>query len=94
MTKAELQELEERPMDMQHYYPCHTQTIELERAVKGMTAAADAVCGAERRDGFIRDRVLHLELVPRINSKQDLTGMSTLSPSSLTNVADESAERP
>ena len=37
-----------------------------------MTAAADAVCGAERRDGFIRGRDLHVELMPRINSKQDL----------------------
>ena len=42
------------------------------RAVKEVTAAADAVCGADRRDGFIRGRALHVELVPKIKSKQDL----------------------
>ena len=39
-------------------------------------AAAEAVCGAERRDDFIRGRALHLWLVPRINCKQDLAGVS------------------
>ena len=59
------------------YYPCHTQAVE--RVVKEVTAAAGAVSGAERRDGFIRGRALHVELVPKINSKQDLAGISKLS---------------
>ena len=54
-------------------YPCYTQAIE--RAVE-VTAAAEAVCCAERRDDFIRGRALHLWLVPRINCKQDLAGVS------------------
>ena len=51
LTKADLLEFMGRPMEV-NYYPCHTQAIE--RAVKEVTAAADAVCGADRRDGFIR----------------------------------------
>ena len=58
------------------YYCNHTQGIE--RAVKEVTAAAESVYGAERRDGFIRGRAAHRELVPCINSKKDFTGLSKL----------------
>ena len=51
------------------YFPCHTQAIE--RAVKEVTAAAAAVCGADRRDGFIRGRAKHIELMPKMNIKKD-----------------------
>ena len=51
------------------YIPCHTQAIE--RAVKEVTAAAGAVCGAKRRDGFIRGREKHIEMIPEINRKKD-----------------------
>jgi len=44
-----------------------------------MTAAAGAVCGHARREGFIQGRALHLELVPQLNSKQDLAGIGQLS---------------
>ena len=73
LSKSDLLEFMERPMEVK-YFPCHTQAIE--RAVKEMTAAAGAVYGAERRDGFIRGRAQHIELIPRINSKQDLIGMT------------------
>ena len=43
-----------------------------QEAVKEVTGAARAVYGADRRDGFIRGRALHWELMPKINSKQDL----------------------
>ena len=53
LTKTELLDFVERPMEVE-YIPCHTQAIE--RAVKEVTAAASAVCGAERRDRFIRGK--------------------------------------
>ena len=59
------------------YFCCHTQGIE--RAVKEVTTAAESVFGEERRDGFIRGRAAHRELVPVINSKHDLIGMGKLS---------------
>ena len=68
----QLLEFMERPMEVE-YIPCHTQAIE--RAVKEVTAAANAVCGEDRRDGFIRGRAEHIELVPYINSKKDLMAM-------------------
>jgi hypothetical protein len=43
-----------------------------------VTAAAEAVFGEERRDGFIRGRAAHRELVPSINSKKDLAGLANL----------------
>ena len=58
-------------------YPWHTQVIE--RAVEEDTAAADAVCGADRRDGIITERALHVEQVPKINSKEDLVDISKFS---------------
>ena len=69
MTIDQIEKIQEAPMKAE-YFPCHTQGIE--RAVKEVTAAASAVYGADRRDGFIRGRALHRELMPKINSKQDL----------------------
>ena len=68
LTNTELLEFVERPMEVESI-PCHTQAIE--RAVKEVTAAAGAVCGAERRDGFIRGRAKHIEMIPKMNSKKD-----------------------
>ena len=59
------------------YFPCHFQRIE--RVVKEVTAEPGAVCGAEQRDGFIRGRVKHVEMVPKINSKQDFFMNSNIS---------------
>ena len=67
-SKEQLLEFVEKPMEVA-YIPCHTQAIE--RAVKEVTAAAGAVCGAVRRDGFIRGRAKHIEMMPRMNSKKD-----------------------
>ena len=46
ITTAELEKFRECPMEVE-YFPCHTQMIE--RAVKEVTAAAGAVCGAEHK---------------------------------------------
>ena len=44
ITTAELEKFRESPLEVE-YFPCQTQMIE--RAVKEVTAAAGAVCGAE-----------------------------------------------
>lgn len=80
MTKEELEQLRVQPLEVE-YFPCHTQAIE--RAVKEVTAACSAVCGPERRDGFIRGRALHRELMPRLNSKQDMSRLGQLGNMSL-----------
>ena len=36
-------------------FPCHTQSVE--RCVKLVTDASNAVCGEKSRDGFIRVRL-------------------------------------
>ena len=93
LTRAELEAFSETPMVVE-YACCHTQAIEravkevipeelffeFERC-NGMqvTGACCAVCGQERRDGYIRGRALHCELMPKINSKKDLALLSQLS---------------
>ena len=59
LTKSQLLEFIRTPMEVE-YIPCHTQAIE--RAVKEVTAAANAVCWEDRRDGFIRGRAEHIKL--------------------------------
>ena len=76
LTKIELEKHREKPMEVE-YFPCHTQATE--QAVKEVTAACSAVCGAERRDGFICGRALHRELMPHLNSKQDLASLGNKS---------------
>lgn len=66
LTKAEREEFKKRPMEAE-YFPCHTQATA--RALREVAAAADSICGSERRDDFIWGRAHHVELVPRINSK-------------------------
>lgn len=58
------------------FYPCHSQGVE--RVVKEVTAASAAVFGFERRDGFIRGRAAHRELMPVLSSKKDLVDMQRI----------------
>ena len=51
MPADQVRSFEERWMEVPKYL-VHGQAVE--RAVKGVTAAASAVCGAERRDGWVR----------------------------------------
>lgn len=46
--------------------------------VKEVTAASAAVYGYERRDGFIRGRAAHRELMPMFCSKQDLVNLQQI----------------
>ena len=52
------------------YYPLHTQLCV--RVVKQVTEAAAAVYGFQRRDGFIRARIEHRDVVPNLKFKKDL----------------------
>ena len=49
--------------------PCHTQAVE--RCVKMVTEASTAVCGAERRDGYIKVQMASRGTVPFFNTKRD-----------------------
>ena len=69
LTKEEIKAFRNEPM-LVPYYCLHTQGIE--RAVKEVTAASEAVYGFERRDGFIRARAENRELMPKLSSKKSL----------------------
>ena len=43
-----------------------------------MTEAATAVCGPEKRDGYVRAEVVHREVMPKFQSKKDLKNLFTV----------------
>lgn len=49
--------------------PCHTQAVE--RCVKTVTKASGAVCGADRRDGYIKVQLESRGLMPFFHTKRD-----------------------
>ena len=55
------------------YRPGHGQSME--RAVKQVTRACEAVFGEVARDGFIRAGVASRQVMPKNSSKKDLTRM-------------------
>ena len=87
LTKAQLREVVDKPMVIP-YYPIHTQSTEraVKQVLLNkssmlvtnlniylqVTEAAAAVCGPEKRDGYVRARVAHREVMPKFQSKQDL----------------------
>lgn len=50
-------------------FPCHTQGTE--RCIKLVTQASAAVCGEERRDGFIHARLHSRKIMKRFNNKAE-----------------------
>ncbi|XP_060801595.1 uncharacterized protein LOC132902031 [Amyelois transitella] len=48
-------------------FPCHTQAVE--RCIKLVTEASSAVCGENKRDGFIRARLLSRRQMPNFETK-------------------------
>ena len=54
-------------------FSLHTQSCE--RAVQEVSAASKEVHGGNRRDGFVRARMLHTEVVPIFGSKKDILPM-------------------
>ena len=60
------------PMEVPYYYG-HIQPID--RAVKEVTAASNAVYGEERHDGWIHARASNWEIMSVCNTKKDLLGL-------------------
>ena len=90
LSQAEIKNFIKNPMDVP-YYPLHTQSTEravkqvfvlfriynkksLKIFIK-VTEAAAAVCGPEKRDGYVRARVANREVIPKFQSKKDLGPM-------------------
>ena len=69
LKKSEIQKVLDTPLEIP-YYPLHSQSTE--RAVKQVTEAAAAVCGPEKRDGYVRARVAHRDIMPVFQSKKDV----------------------
>ena len=72
INKVELQKFIEVPMKVP-YFCLHTQGIE--RAIKEVTEASEAVFGFARRDGFIRARAENRKLMPVFSSKESLINL-------------------
>ena len=51
-------------------YPCHTQSVE--RTVKIVTEASQAVCGQLNRDGFIHSRLEGRRIMPFSTQRQNI----------------------
>ena len=69
LTKAELMGIKAEAMKVP-YYPVHTQGIE--RAVKEVTEASQAVFSFSWRDGFIWAEAENGELMPILSSKKQM----------------------
>ena len=69
LTKKQLTSLIEKPLVVPHFN-IHSQSTE--RAVKQVTEAASAVVGAEARDGYVRARAQHREILPVFRTKRDI----------------------
>ena len=63
--------VESRATDKVDYprFPCHTQGTE--RCIKLVTQASAAVCGEERRDGFIHARLHSRKIMKQFTNKAE-----------------------
>ena len=73
LSLSEIKEFLEAPMVMP-YRPVHGQSME--RAVKEVTRACEAVYGEAARDGFIRAGVASRQVMPKNRTKKDLARMA------------------
>lgn len=74
IVSEDLQKVTETPLQVP-YLPVHTQSVE--RCVKLVTTAASSVYGHERRDGFIRAKMAHREMIPVFATKRDMVASIT-----------------
>ena len=72
LTKKDLLKIKNEAMEVP-YYSIHTQGIE--RAVKEVSQASEAVYGFDRRDGYIRARANNRKLMPKLKSKKSLQAL-------------------
>jgi hypothetical protein len=69
LSKVEVSKFIENPLKIPKF-SIHTQATE--RCVKSVTEASAIVYGQERRDGFVRTRMIHREEIPTFKSKKDV----------------------
>lgn len=69
LSKEEIKKIEDTAFEVP-IFSIHTQSTE--RAVKQVTEAAAAVVGQQARDGFVRARAQHREIMPSFKSKKDI----------------------
>ena len=69
LSKAEISKLIENPLKIPKF-SIHTQATE--RCIKSIKEASAVVYGQEKRDGFIRTRVIHREKLPTFKTKKDV----------------------
>ena len=72
LTKKDLLKIKNEAMEVP-YYSIHTQGIE--RAVKEVSQASEAVYEFDRRDGYIRARANNRKLMPKLKSKKSLQAL-------------------
>ena len=72
MSIDSLQALREQPLQIPPF-SVHTQSCE--RAVQEVSKASCSVYGEKLRDGFVRARVDHREVLPMFISKKDIVKM-------------------
>ena len=65
----EIKKLVETPFPMESY---NTHTQSCERAVQEVSKSSEAVYGEDKRDGWVRARIDHREILPVFNSKKDI----------------------
>ena len=69
LDTSEIKDIINTPYPMKAY-STHTQSCE--RAVQEVAKASEAVYGEDRRDGWVRARIDHREIVPVFASKKDI----------------------
>ena len=69
MYRQEIRRCLDKPFDVPTF-SCHTQSTE--RAVKLVTEAAGSVAGQEAREGFVKARVQHREVMPVFKTKKHI----------------------
>ena len=69
MTISEIESLVDHPLGIDPY-STHTQSCE--RAVQEVSKATTSVYGEDRRDGWVRARVDHREMMPVFTTKKHI----------------------
>ena len=68
-SDSEIEVIRKYPLKLNH--PCHNQHVE--RHVKLVTEASSQVCGIDRRDGLIRQKLKSRQIMKKFHSKHHFT---------------------
>ena len=66
LSDSDIREFQLSPLKLRH--PCHNQSVK--RHVKLVTEAAAQVCGYERRDGLIRQKIKSSKMMKKFDMKK------------------------